>query len=113
MNKFNSVWDGLKGPEMDEINALIGPNLGMSPRKKAEPVPEEPEDPNRLLGRITKYNEARGFGFIQAEDDTEYFIHASAFAEGVEVWRGARVSFELSRNIQTGKTSAVNARFMR
>jgi cold shock CspA family protein len=105
------VWDGLKGPEMDEINALIGSNMGVSPRKEAKPPILE--DPDRMRGNVRMYSDEKAFGFLRADDGEEYFIHKSAFPENADIWRGARVSFVIERNIRTGKTSAVKARFIR
>lgn len=111
MSSYNGIWDGLKGPEMDEINAMIGPNMGVS--KRLPPKQPKPEDPDRLRGIVRMYNEVKGFGFLRAEDGEEYFVHESQFTENADIYRGARVSFGIEQNAHNGKVSAVNVRIKR
>ncbi|MCT9821106.1 cold shock domain-containing protein [Microbacterium sp. W1N] len=44
-------------------------------------------------GKVRYYDEAKGFGFITAEDGQDVFLHASALPAGAVVKPGARVEF--------------------
>lgn len=58
---------------------------------KREDVPPEP-----LTGRLDRFDDARGFGFIQETGGPgRYFVHVSALLEEVRV--GDTVTFELER----------------
>ena len=45
-----------------------------------------------MYGRVTKYFQDRGYGFIQGEDGNTYFIHASKLY-GEHLERGYYVFF--------------------
>lgn len=50
-----------------------------------------------MIGTIKKVTRERGFGFIRAEDGTEYFFHQSELHGGLrfeDLREGQRVSFE-------------------
>ena len=50
-----------------------------------------------MIGTIKKLTRERGFGFIRAEDGTEYFFHQSELRGGLtfeDLKEGQRVSFE-------------------
>jgi cold shock protein len=48
-------------------------------------------------GKVKFYDEAKGFGFIAADDGQEVFLHASALPEGVTTVRsGARLEFGIA-----------------
>ena len=47
-----------------------------------------------MKGRIKMYNSSRGFGFIAAEDENDYFFHISDVKTIVDIARGMLVTFE-------------------
>lgn len=50
-----------------------------------------------MNGTIKKVNRDRGFGFIQAEDGTDYFFHRSELRGGLafdQLREGQRITFE-------------------
>lgn len=54
------------------------------------------EEPEVRTGRIDRFDDSRGFGFIQEDNTRErYFVHISAMLEEVGV--GDRVTFDLER----------------
>ena len=70
-----------------------------------------------LRGYVRFFDPARGYGFIQRDDDApDVFIHVNAFAEktGDHTFNpeGARVEFEMGTNRRTGKPCAMNARIV-
>ena len=52
----------------------------------------------RVEGRLTKWNDDRGFGFASSSrDDTEVFVHISAFPrDGMRPRVGERLSFDVA-----------------
>ena len=48
-----------------------------------------------MNGTVKFFNEEKGFGFIAAEDGTEYFVHMTGLADGVRITDNDEVSFEL------------------
>ena len=47
-----------------------------------------------MKGRIKMYNSSRGFGFIAAEDENDYFFHISDVKTIADIARGMLVTFE-------------------
>ena len=47
-----------------------------------------------MKGRIKMYNSSRGFGFIAAEDENDYFFYISDVKTIVDIARGMLVTFE-------------------
>ena len=48
-----------------------------------------------MKGTVKFFNQMKGFGFIQADDGKEYFVHQSGLGEGVTIRDNDRVSFEV------------------
>ncbi|MFP4523554.1 MAG: cold-shock protein [Candidatus Nanoarchaeia archaeon] len=48
-----------------------------------------------MNGTVKFFNNNKGFGFIAAEDGTEYFVHISGIAEGVELRDNDSVTFDV------------------
>jgi len=65
-----------------------------------------------LLGKITKWDEDRGIGFIGRDDGKpDVFVRVSAFTNGgASLARGTRVSFDIIEDARTGKTRAANVK---
>lgn len=61
-------------------------------------------------GRVKFYDEAKGFGFIAADDGTEVFLPASALPPGAVVKSGTRLEF----GVVAGRkgTQALSARVL-
>ena len=47
-----------------------------------------------MIGRVTKYFEDKGYGFIRGENNQQYFIHHSKL-NGEDVERGYLVYFDV------------------
>ncbi|ASY62025.1 Cold shock protein CspA [Sinorhizobium sojae CCBAU 05684] len=64
-------------------------------------------------GTVKWFNATKGFGFIEPEDGAaDVFVHISAVERaGMSTLKeGQKVSFELTQDRRTGKTSAENLR---
>ncbi|WEX86319.1 cold-shock protein [Sinorhizobium garamanticum] len=64
-------------------------------------------------GTVKWFNSTKGFGFIQPDDGaSDVFVHISAVERaGLSTLKdGQKVSFELTQDRRTGKTSAENLR---
>ena len=48
-----------------------------------------------MEGTVKWFNGQKGFGFIQGEDGTDYFVHFSAIPEDVRLNEGDKVTFEV------------------
>jgi len=48
-----------------------------------------------MEGTVKWFNSQKGFGFIQGEDGTDYFVHFSAIPEDVRLNEGDKVTFEV------------------
>lgn len=53
-----------------------------------------------MYGRVTKYFQDRGYGFIHGDDNNSYFIHSSNL-NGEYIARGYRVYF---KTLQTDRS---------
>jgi CspA family cold shock protein len=65
------------------------------------------------VGTVKWFNTTKGFGFIQPEDGTnDVFVHISAVERsGIgNIKEGQRLSYELQRDLRSGKSSAGNLR---
>ena len=62
-------------------------------------------------GTVKRYNDQRGYGFIQpASGGKDVFVHATALERsGIRgLARGQRVVYELQTDQRSGRTTAVN-----
>lgn len=48
-----------------------------------------------MKGSVKFFNTTKGFGFIKAEDDKEYFVHQTGLEEGVSIKDNDSVEFEI------------------
>jgi len=48
-----------------------------------------------MKGKVKFYNAGKHFGFITGEDETDYFVHESGLAEGVQINDNDNVNFEV------------------
>lgn len=104
MGYANRVWDGLFGEEQEEVNALIGPSLGISPIK----APKQPKV-KRSSGVVTRFCDERGFGFIRS-GSSRIFFHITNLHDYMDtaiIPAGTRVTFEESTD-KTGRSCAVS-----
>ena len=61
-----------------------------------------------MNGTVKFFNEKKGFGFITAEDEKEYFVHISGIAEGVNLKDGDAVVFDVEDGERGPKAVNVN-----
>jgi CspA family cold shock protein len=63
------------------------------------------------VGTVKWFNSTKGFGFIQPDDGgKDVFVHISAVERAGmrDLVEGQKVSFELTNDKRTGKSSATN-----
>lgn len=48
-----------------------------------------------MNGSVKFFNDGKGFGFVNAEDGKEYFVHVSGLAEGASLKEGDAVTFDV------------------
>ena len=46
-----------------------------------------------MNGTVKFYNNSKGFGFIQGEDGTDYFVHQTGLTDGTVIRDNDQVSF--------------------
>ena len=61
-----------------------------------------------MKGTVKFFNQGKGFGFIAAEDGTEYFVHQTSLEEGVTLNEGDPVEFDVEEGDRGPK--AVNVK---
>ena len=61
-----------------------------------------------MKGTVKFFNRMKGFGFIAGEDGTEYFVHQSGLAAGVNLNDNDSVEFEVTQGDRGPK--AVNVK---
>ncbi len=61
-----------------------------------------------MKGTVKFFNEAKGFGFIAAEDGSEIFVHQSALDDGVNLNENDSVTFDVEQGDRGPK--AVNVK---
>ena len=49
-----------------------------------------------MKGVVKFFNPSKGYGFIKAEDGTEYFVHMTGLNEGVSINQDDAVTFEIA-----------------
>ena len=65
----------------------------------------------RQAGRLVKWDESRGFGFIQPiSGGPQVFVHISKFPKGRRPTLGTELNFEVARDLQN-RLSAAHVRF--
>jgi len=63
-----------------------------------------------MEGEVKFFNEKKGFGFIQSDDQQDVFIHISGVKEGIILKEGERVRFETvetDRGVQAKKVELI------
>ncbi|GAA0134733.1 hypothetical protein YSY43_15730 [Paenibacillus sp. YSY-4.3] len=92
------VWDGLKGEEMAEVFARIGPSLGKStvapPKEKRKKVQT---NLSIKQGVVKMFDIGRGFGFLRVKGEPDVYFHSSNVSDSADTMyfmRGDIVSFE-------------------
>ena len=49
-----------------------------------------------MKGRVKFFDEGKGFGFIEADDGKEYFVHQTGLNDGVRIRENDNVSFDVT-----------------
>lgn len=49
-----------------------------------------------MKGKVKFFNKKKGFGFIQGDDEQDYFVHFTALPRGVFLRENDEVEFEIS-----------------
>ena len=63
------------------------------------------------IGTVKWFNSTKGFGFIQPDNGgSDAFVHISAAERAGmrEIFEGQKLSFDLERDMKSGKMSACN-----
>ena len=50
-----------------------------------------------MKGKVKFFNDMKGFGFIEADDGKEYFVHQTGLTEGVTLNENDTVEFEVEQ----------------
>jgi cold shock protein len=61
-----------------------------------------------MEGKVKFFNNDKGFGFIEAEDGKDYFVHQSGIVEGVRLNENDKVTFEVVEGDRGLKAVDVN-----
>ncbi len=61
-----------------------------------------------MNGTVKFFNHGKGFGFILADDDKEYFVHISGINEGVSLEDNDAVTFDIEEGDRGAKAVNVN-----
>ena len=62
------------------------------------------------IGTIKKWIDSRGFGFIKADDGSEYFCHITALTSGFKPQEGLRVRFVIGLDPKNNRECAQQVR---
>ena len=60
-----------------------------------------------MKGTVKWYNDRKGYGFIEAEDGNDVFVHRSALPMGVYLREGDQVEFEIEESDRGPKAGNV------
>ena len=61
-----------------------------------------------MKGTVKFFNRSKGFGFIAAEDGTEYFVHETGLNDGVSIDENDNVEFEVEQGDRGPKAVKVS-----
>jgi CspA family cold shock protein len=61
-----------------------------------------------MKGKVKFFNEVKGFGFIEAEDGKEYFVHSSSLNSGITISKGDSVTFDVEQGDKGPKAVKVS-----
>lgn len=64
----------------------------------------------RKIGKIIKWDNVRGYGFVKTGNGRGYFLHITNWESDETPEVGMSVSFEIGDDIRTGKSQCVNTR---
>lgn len=121
------TWTG--GVGTGEEIEIIGPSLGKSTREnslqqaasylgkdigKAIATVEAEKNTNRLTGTVIKYNDPKGYGFVEVHSTGErLFIHINESIDPGLSWLsyGERISFEIGKDAK-GRSQAVKIKLI-
>jgi cold shock CspA family protein len=63
------------------------------------PKKEEKDEPSELQGKVSYFDESKGFGFIiDSQSQEKYFVHVSGLTEAIR--ENDKVRFELQRGLK-------------
>jgi CspA family cold shock protein len=48
-----------------------------------------------MKGTVKWFNDRRGYGFIEGEDEKDVFVHRNSIAEGTYITEGDKVEYEV------------------
>lgn len=60
-----------------------------------------------MKGKVKYYNRLKRFGFITAEDGTDYFVHESGIKQGVALKDNDAVTFDIEQGDKGPKAANV------
>lgn len=61
-----------------------------------------------MNGKVKFFNESKGFGFVIADDEKEYFVHLTGLVQGVVLREGDDVTFDIEEGDRGPKAVNVN-----
>ncbi len=62
----------------------------------------------KMKGTVKFFNASKGFGFITAEDGSDYFVHLTGLKAGVTLKDGAEVEFDVVQGDRGPKAANVS-----
>lgn len=102
-------WNGLSDQDsMTEVYSRVVPTPYKCPTRQ---IAQKPKKGGEFTGTIAAPIRARGFGFISPDSkDNDVFFHIDDNPNAEGLRQGTRVSYDVKRDIRSGKTSAINVR---